>query len=302
MLDRLCLTGEVGWGRLSRGPAAVVTATPVALFLRDDLDAWTTVRDLDDTTRRTRPLTEAAARVLETLRTRGASFLDELCQVCALSVVDGAEALAELVAAGLASSDGFAGLRTLVSDGAPAKSAGRWSIMPAAADDPHARDAAIEAQARSFLRRYGVVCRRVLARETNAAPWRLLVRVYRRLELRGEIRGGRFVSGTSGEQFALPEAVTRLREIRRTPPDGGLIVISGADPLNLAGILTSGDRVRATAGTRIVYRDGVPLAALEGDYIRPLAPIDLAVAPKVATALAGRPAPPVVSGFIGRTG
>ena len=130
----------------------------------------------------------------------------------------------------------------------------------------------------------------------------MLLRVYRHLELAGEIRGGRFVAGMSGEQFALPEAVPRLREIRRTPPDGRLIVISGADPLNLAGIITSGDRVRAVAGTRIAYCDGAPLAALEGDYIRPLAPIDATLAPKVATALAGRPVPPVISGFIGRAG
>jgi ATP-dependent Lhr-like helicase len=106
----------------------------------------------------------------------------------------------------------------------------------------------------------------------------------------------------SGEQFAMPEAVTRLREIRRTPPDGRLIVISAADPLNLCGIITTGDRVRAVASTRIVYRDGVALAALEGDYIKQLAPIDAAIAGKVASTLAGRPVPPVISGYIGRVG
>jgi ATP-dependent Lhr-like helicase len=302
LLDLLCLTGEVGWGRLSRGPAAVVSATPVALFLREDLDAWSTISQMEGASRPSRPLSEAAARVLETLRTRGASFVHELCHASSLATADAAQALSELVAAGLVTSDGFAGLRTLVSDGAPAKSAGRWSTMPTTGEDAAARDAAIERQAWSLLRRYGVVCRRVLAREVNAAAWRLLVRVYRHLELRGEIRGGRFVAGMSGEQFALPEAVTRLREIRRTPPDGRLIVISGADPLNLAGIITSGERVRAVAGTRLVYRDGVPLAALEGDYMRPLSPIEASLAPHVATALAGRPVPPVVSGFIGRAG
>jgi ATP-dependent helicase Lhr and Lhr-like helicase len=302
MLDLLCLTGEVGWGRLSRGPAAVVTATPVALFLRDDLDAWAAIGDIDEGRRPSRPLGNEATRVLETLRTRGALFLHEVCHTCALATPDGAQALSELVAAGLVTSDGFAGLRTLVSSGAPAKSAGRWSTLPAAAEDAHTRDAAIERQAWALLRRYGVVCRRVLAREANVVPWRLLVRVYRHLELRGEIRGGRFVAGMSGEQFALPEAVTRLREIRRTPRDGRLIVISGADPLNLAGITNSGERVRAVAGTRLVYRDGVPLAVLEGDYIRPLAPIDPSLASAVATALAGRASPPIVSGFIGRTG
>ena len=155
-------------------------------------------------------------------------------------------------------------------------------------------------QARALLQRYGVVCRRLLVRETGAQPWRLLARVYRRLEARGEIRGGRFVNGLSGEQFALPEAVERLREVRRTPPAHTLTVISAADPLNLSGIVTAGDRVAAVASTRIVYRDGVALAVMEGDYIRPLTTIDPAIAADVASALAGRRVPPVISGFVGR--
>src|SRR5262249_31474608 len=150
------------------------------------------------------------------------------------------------------------------------------------------------------LRRYGIVFRRLLAREANAAPWRELTRVYRRLEARGEIRGGRFVSGMSGEQFALGEAVDRLRETRRASRDGRLITISAADPLNLAGIVTTGDRVRAAATSRIVYKDGIPLAALEGDYMRSLTAIDESAAPEVAAALAGRRVPPVVSGYVGR--
>ena len=124
---------------------------------------------------------------------------------------------------------------------------------------------ALETQAWTLLRRYGVVFRRLLARETIAAPWRELARIYRRLEARGEIRGGRFVSGMSGEQFALPRAVERLREVRRTPASGALLAISTADPLNLAGIVTAGDRIRAAARNRVLYRDGVPLAVREGD-------------------------------------
>jgi ATP-dependent helicase Lhr and Lhr-like helicase len=302
MLDLLCLTGEVGWGRLSRGPAAVVSATPVALFAREDLGALVTIRDGETRLPRVRPLGAEAERILATLQTRGASFLDELCHASGLALADGAAALAELVAAGCVASDGFAGLRTLVSDGVPAKSAGRWSVLPSGSDDARAHDAALETQAWSFLHRYGVVCRRILAREANAAPWRKLLAVYRRLELRGEIRGGRFVSGVSGEQYALPEAVTRLREVRRTPGAGTLILISAADPLNLTGVLTSGDRVRTMTSTRIAYRDGVALAALEGDYLRPLAHVEPALAASVASALAGRPAPAVVSGYIGRTG
>ena len=156
-----------------------------------------------------------------------------------------------------------------------------------------------EAQAWALLRRYGVVFRRLLTREANAAPWRELARTYRRLEARGEIRGGRFVSGMSGEQFALPDAVSTLREIRRTPADGRLITISAADPLNVTGIITAGERVRAIETSRIVYRDGVPMAALQGDYLRPLTPIADAIAADVASALTGRRMPAVTSGFVG---
>jgi ATP-dependent Lhr-like helicase len=294
MLDILCLTGQVGWARLSRGPAALVSATPIALFLREHLDAWVAMRDSVEKPA-DRAVSDSASRVLDVLGTRGASFHHELCAECGLAQDEVARALADLVAGGFVTSDGFAGLRALV-NGGMVGGAGRWSLIsPRVADDD-----ALEQQAWALLRRYGVVCRRVLARETNVAPWRALARVYRRLELRGDIRGGRFVAGMSGEQFALPEAVTRLRETRRTPPDGRLIVISAADPLNLAGVVTTGDRVRIAAGTRIVYRDGVPLAALEGDYIRQLAPIDAAIAGQVASTLAGRPVPPVVSGYIGR--
>jgi ATP-dependent helicase Lhr and Lhr-like helicase len=296
LLDMLCLTGEIGWARLSRGPAAVVGATAIALFLREHLEAWVTLRNQkeDDTPER---VSDTATRVLDVLRERGASFLHEIASAAQLPLGEVTPGIAELVAAGLVTSDGFAGLRALVS-GSAATGSGRWALIKSHVTD----EGAVEQQAWALLRRYGVVFRRLLARETNVAPWRALARVYRHLELRGEIRGGRFVSGMSGEQFALPEAVTRLREVRRTPPDGRFVVISAADPLNLAGILTSGDRVRAVAGTRILYRDGVPLAALEGDYMKQLAPIDTTLVGKVASTLAGRPVPPVISGYIGRVG
>ena len=158
----------------------------------------------------------------------------------------------------------------------------------------------IDIQAWALLRRYGVIFRRLLTREPNAPPWRDLARVYRRLEARGEIRGGRFVTGMSGEQFALPDAVERLREMRREGPNGRLTVISAVDPLNLTGILDMNERVRAIPTTRIAYRDGVALSVMEGDFLRPLAPIDDAIAMDAATALAGRRVP-VASGFVGRS-
>ena len=153
--------------------------------------------------------------------------------------------------------------------------------------------------AKQLLRRWGVMFRDLLAREALAPPWRDLLVELRRMEARGEIRGGRFVTGMSGEQFALPEAVDRLREVRREGPDGRLVVINACDPLNLAGILDAGERIRAIATNRIAYRDGVPVSVMEGDYLRPLAEIDSTIAMEAATALAGRRVP-VASGFVGR--
>jgi len=120
------------------------------------------------------------------------------------------------------------------------------------------REAALEAYADALLRRYGIMCRRLMAREPFAVPWRELLQVYRRLEARGEVRGGRFVSGLPGEQFALPEAVELARQIRRTKPAGEPIVISAVDPLNLCGIITPGERIPAVASTQITFRDGSP--------------------------------------------
>jgi len=243
----------------------MIGATPVALFLREHGDCWRALREGEEGPQdSSHALTESARAVFEALQSHGASFLRDLAP-CAIDRDALVSAVGELVAAGLVASDGFDGLRTIVraAAGRPsarngAAHAGRWSLLRTD-QSPVSRDVAVDAQAWALLRRYGVVFRRVLLREANAAPWRELARTYRRLEARGEIRGGRFVSGMSGEQFALPDAVDRLREIRRTPPDNRVIVISAADPLNLAGIITSGDRIRAVAGTSVAYQNGVPV-------------------------------------------
>jgi ATP-dependent Lhr-like helicase len=307
LLDLLCLTGQVGWARLSESeqPTRLGRATPIALFLRDHGTHWKRLAASDRERRTSVPLSLEALTLLDALRSRGASFAHELAASGALALEAVHGGLADLVSAGLVTSDGFAGLRALIADtesaARMAQAAGRWSHISADdAADAAAIDQAVEYQARALLNRYGVICRRLLLRETQAQPWRVLVRVYRRLEARGEIRGGRFVSGLSGEQFAVPEAVAALREVRRQSPDGAIVVISAADPLNLAGILNAAERVAAIASTRIAYRDGVPLAALEGDYMRPLAAFDTSLASDVASALAGRRVPPVVSGFVGR--
>jgi len=307
LLDMLCLAGQVGWARLSGGPNQMVGATPVALFARANLDAWRAGSESNRSSEAESALSDSTRRVHEALVKGGAMFFQDVMREVGLDADALAHALRELVAAGLVTSDGFAGLRAIAGDSrrvVEARSdvgrAGRWCALLPRTES--ISDEAVEVQARSLLRRYGIVCRRLLAREVNATIWRALVRAYRRLEWRGEIRGGRFVSGLSGEQFALPQAVTELRDVRRTPPDCVLVVLSAADPLNLVGVVTPGERVRAVASNRIVYRDGVALAVMEGDYIRPLAAIDPADAGPIATALAGRAVPPVLSGYVGRTG
>jgi ATP-dependent helicase Lhr and Lhr-like helicase len=219
---------------------------------------------------------------------------NDLARVCVLDADGLRQAIGALVASGLVTSDGFSGLRALVwaARGRPAHDrrstfAGRWTAIDTTTGVTH--EQAVETQAWTLLRRYGVVFRRLLARETNAASWRELARVYRRLEARGEIRGGRFVTGMSGEQFAMPEAIERLREVRRVQPDGTLIAISAADPLNLTGIITAGERIRTAGRNRLVYRDGIPLAVREGDFVRELATIDSTVAADLSRALKARP-------------
>jgi ATP-dependent Lhr-like helicase len=282
VLDMVCLSGEAAWARLSPSQRdngdipTLVPATPIALFLRAHASAWRTLLAAGEDP----PLSETARDVLSVLRTRGASFFADLKSVCRLDADQLRQAIGTLVACGLVNSDGYSGLRALVwaSRGRPAQHdrrsnfAGRWTAIDASTTV--SREEAVELQAWTLLRRYGVVFRRLLTRETNAATWRELARVYRRLEARGEIRGGRFVTGMSGEQFALPDAVDRLREVRRIPADGALITISTADPLNLTGIVTSGERVRVAARNKIVYRDGIPIAVREGESVRvAMAPI-----------------------------
>ena len=303
LLDTLCLTGEVGWARLSSGPTQVVGATPIALFLRTHASHWLALRAVDNGPIGPTDLSDAARRLLDHLRTRGASFAPEMRSACNLSDVDCRAALGELVAEGLVVSDGFAGLRAIAGSTSERRSsgdaAGRWSVLPTDQHDGLSRDEAVAVLAWTLLSRYGVVFRRLLTREVNGVTWRELVRVYRTLEARGDIRGGRFVSGMSGEQYALPDAVDRLREVRRSGPDDHFIAMSGADPLNLTGIITLGDRIRASAGTRIVYRNGIPVMAMEGDMLRTLADVDAAVLADAAAIAAGRRVP-VSQGYVGR--
>jgi ATP-dependent Lhr-like helicase len=232
-------------------------------------------------------LRSSTQAVHDYLATHGASFFDEIVHGSGLLRTQAEESIAELVSLGLLTADSFIGLRALllpldrrkpIAGGKRRRrvaffgieDAGRWTltrrVMPGASQaggvDP------VEQVARLLLRRYGVVFWKLLERESGwLPPWRDLLRAFRRLEARGEIRGGRFVGGFSGEQFALPDAVSALREARRAPRNGELVAVSGADPLNLVGILTPGPKVPALTGNRVLYRDGVPVAWSSGGSV-----------------------------------
>ena len=227
------------------------------------------------------PLSTGARGILAYLEARGASFFDDILAETGASGLDAAAALGELIAQGRVSADGFAGLRAFTGVSArrlrAVAEAGRWScVARRAADAGNVGEDGVEAVARTLLRRYGVVFKPLLARESITVPWRDLLREFRRLEARGEIRGGRFVAGFTGEQYALPEAVETLRRVRRAPADGAIVTLSAADPLNLTGVVCLGERVSTTASTRIAFRDGVPIATLTGsrkiDWIEPQSP------------------------------
>jgi ATP-dependent helicase Lhr and Lhr-like helicase len=281
-LDQLCLTGTVGWGRLSPHPATLedsaagrrrvipTSVAPITFFVREE-SAWMATAphhaDVEHDESR-RGLSDGARRVLDFLRQRGASFFADIVRGTEKLKSEIETALWELVAAGFVTADGFDNLRSLIDPkrrsghghgrtARPRHSSGRWALLHSDPEPDHNR--AIEATCWMLLKRYGVVFRDLLARESNLPKWRELQIAFRRLEDRTEIRGGRFVDGFIGEQFALPVAVESLRATRRMPPTGEAVTVSAADPLNLVGILVPGERVPAISGKSVTYRDGVPV-------------------------------------------
>ena len=292
-LDQLCLTGTVGWGRLSPHPATLeyssasrgtdsrsgvaprqrrvipTSVAPITFFVREDAD-WMTPRHPGAELAENNGLSHGAQLVLDFLRQRGASFFADIVRGTNKLKAEIETALWELVAAGLVTADGFDNLRSLIDpkrragQGSgratrPRHNAGRWALLHT--DEVVERPRAVEAACWMLLRRYGIVVRDVLAREANLPPWRELLGAFRRLEDRGEIRGGRFVDGFLGEQFALPVAVESVRAMRKLDAATGTITLSAADPLNLVGILVPGERVPAISGNSVTYRDG---AAIDG--------------------------------------
>jgi ATP-dependent Lhr-like helicase len=286
-LDDQCLAGRVAWARLrarngGERSATPVRTTPITLLARRHAGLWAALSSTEDPVR---PSSRAQA-IADFIRQYGASFFDELVEGTGLLRPQVEEALAELVALGIVTSDSFGGLRALLRKPAAGRrrqrammfgmeSAGRWALARRAQAHQPVKPEAIEHLARALLVRYGVVFWRLLEREAPwLPPWRDLLRAYRKLEARGEIRGGRFVAGFSGEQFALPDAIGALREVRRKPDPGSWVSLSGADPLNLAGILTPGPKLPALTGNRLLYRDGLPVALFAGGEVQFLETLD----------------------------
>ena len=303
-LDDQCLAGRIAWARLrprngGERSASPVRTTPIALLARRHAGLWASLSAVEEPAR---PTSRAQA-IVDFIRQYGASFFDELVEGTGLLRPQVEEALGELVALGLVTSDSFAGLRALLrKPGAGGRrrttmfgmeSAGRWALARRPQPQTQARPEAVEHLARTLLLRYGVVFWRLIEREAPwLPPWRDLLRVYRRLEARGEIRGGRFVAGFSGEQFALTEAVGMLREVRRRPPSGSWVSLSGADPLNLVGILTPGPKLAALTGNRLLYRDGLPVALFAGGEAQFLETLDPATQWEARKALLRGAVPP----------
>jgi ATP-dependent Lhr-like helicase len=306
-LDEQCLAGRYVWTRLAQRSTASppnrgiapVRSTPIALLARRNIKIWSSLSGQPDTG----TLSVRARMVADFIQTHGASFFDEIADGVGLLPSQVEEALAELVALGIVNSDSFGGLRALLvpSDrrrpamGGGRKrrrislfgmdAAGRWALIrrprpegdvASDSDDDNTAtrlktqdDEAVEHVARTLLRRWGVVFWRLLAREADwLPPWRDLLMCYRRLEARGEIRGGRFVAGLTGEQYAAPEAIGLLRDTRRKPNSQTYVSLSAADPLNLVGIITPGARLPSLSSNRVLYRDGVPVALLAGGEVR----------------------------------
>ncbi|WP_260734801.1 DEAD/DEAH box helicase [Tunturiibacter lichenicola] len=287
-LDDLCLSGAVGWGRISPHPAwstgdgaaprrvIPTNAAPITFYIRETAD-WlphALAQQCVEEAKLAAALSPEALQLRALLQQRGACFANDIQRIANLNRQQIQQALWELATAGLASADGFDQLRTIM-DGrrksvvshdsgkrATRSTAGRWSLLstelhaaPTAIEQARRTDAALESFARQLLGRYGVLFRDLLLRESNTPKWRDLLGILRRLEARGEIRGGRFVSGFGGEQFALPEAVESLRATR-TRDCSAVIGVAAADPMNLAGIVLPGERIPSVPGKQVLYRDG----------------------------------------------
>jgi ATP-dependent Lhr-like helicase len=277
VLDHLCLTGAVGWGRLSPHPASLsenagtirrvvpTSIAPLAFFIREDAD-WMISQHADEH-EKSAGLSSTACEVLVHLSQRGASFFADIVRGTAKIKAEVETALWELVTAGMITADGFDNIRALIDpkrragqgrghSARPRHSAGRWSLLYTGEAAERSRVA--ESTCWMLLHRYGVVFREMVARETIVPQWRELLIAFRRLEDQGQLRGGRFVIGFQGEQFALPIALESLRASSKQSNTGEAVTVAATDPLNLVGIIVPGDRVSSNSGRTVTFVDGIP--------------------------------------------
>ena len=286
LLDSLFFSGEAIWGRFAKrlndSDQKLSRNSPISIGLRTNLNWLLDLRIQDDESLQT----GAALEIFSYLQSKGASFFSDIAEEVNRLPLEIEQGLWHLVATGQVTSDGFGALRSLISgirirnkrrrsqylfSRSPSAriQQSRWTILShkiaKSVEKPNGvpeNEEASFSESRAFqlLQRYGIVCKELLARESIAPEWRTLLRVYRRAEARGEIRGGRFIAGLAGEQFAFPEAIDRLREVKKKQPSGQIIRVSANDPLNLVGILTPGPRVPSSSGSDIIFRDGAPVS------------------------------------------
>ncbi len=340
-LDQLCISGQVSWGRMlqpreagSAGKlAGPIKSTPLNIVQRRNLDLWQALAAQEPCNNE--QLSSAAVLLRDILQTHGASFFTDLCRLSGLMAIQAEQALAELVSLGLVTSDNFTGLRALLTPDSHKpklgshqrrraiygiEDAGRWALLVVGTQAQAAlNEEQLERLIQIYFSRWGVITRKVLEREQNAPPWRQLLIKLRRLELRGEVRGGRFISGVGGEQFALADTVTALRKQQKSwqerletdtsslpltadskPRSALRHIINATDPLNLLGTLLPDKRVPHLSGNRILFEDGLPIAVLEKDEVKLLRNHDSGTHWELQKLLQKKTFPPRLRAYIGK--
>ncbi|MCP5344073.1 MAG: DEAD/DEAH box helicase [Pseudomonadales bacterium] len=337
-LDVMCISGRLMWGRLQRATdkssaapnagtrkSGPVKNTPITLMLRQNQDIWDTLLSLQTAGADAQEpaLSPGARRIEQDIAQHGASFFDQISRRTGLLRSQLEQGLAELVSAGRISSDGFTGLRALLTPDSRkpgghgsahrrasfgVEDAGRWSLMQEqhteARGEVTLNDEQLDRLIMIYLERWGVLFRRVLERESAAPPWRVLLQRLRLMELQGVLRGGRFIAGVGGEQFALPETVTRLRQFGKNQDaeqrSSEYVSLAAADPVNLLGILLPETRLPRLAKNRVLYKDGLPLAVLEKNEVRFLREVDEKEQWQLQQVLTQRDYPTRLRAYIGR--
>ncbi len=318
-IDVLCLSGKLIWGRFNQTKAGkkvagTIKSSPICLIERHNTDMWRVM----STHYATDPdLSSGAQKIKQVLEENGASFFADIAAKVRLLNTQVESGISELVAHGLVNSDSFIGLRALLTPAynKPSENnkrkkqttfsiehAGRWTLIPSSTgtEQDKLNFEYLEKLVFIYAKRYGVVFRKILEKESFAPPWRVLVRVLRRLELQGKLRGGRFISGVSGEQFATPETVKQLRQVKNKPGDKTRVVIGAADPLNILGLIIPTEKVSNHTNNRIVFEDGIPIAVLENKEVKFLKEYSKEEQWELQNLLIRRAFPPKLRAYLGK--